>query len=149
RAFFEPYQIRIDQLPGEVDFEKDGVPRAFDCHLDSPTFLFVRGDDKNPVKDQPLSPGVPRLLALGELDIQPVKLSATAQTPGLRPFVLENYLRAAEKRIAGARSELEKARKDLSEIERTVQKEAAKPVPPAAEEAKPIIQETFAAARPE
>jgi hypothetical protein len=149
RAFFEPYQIRIDQLPGEVDFEKDGVPRAFDCHLDSPTFLFVRGDDKNPVKDQPLLPGVPRLLALGELDIQPVKLSATAQMPGLRPFVVENYLRAAEKRIAGARAELEKARKDLVEIERTVQKEATKPAPPAADEAKPIIQETFAAARPE
>ena len=45
RAFFEPYQIRTDLLPGEADFEKDGLPRAFDCNLDTPTFLHIRGDD--------------------------------------------------------------------------------------------------------
>src|SRR5437667_1238798 len=50
RAFFEPYQVRTDQVPGEADYEKDGIPRAFDCHLDAPTYRFVRGDEKQPVK---------------------------------------------------------------------------------------------------
>ncbi|MDA1230868.1 MAG: DUF1549 domain-containing protein, partial [Planctomycetota bacterium] len=39
RAFFEPYQVRTDIINGEVDFEKDGLPRAFDCNLDAPTYL--------------------------------------------------------------------------------------------------------------
>ncbi len=39
RAFFEPYQVRTDEVPGEADPEKDGIPRAFDCNLDAPTYL--------------------------------------------------------------------------------------------------------------
>ena len=45
RAVFEPYQVRTDRAPGESNFEKDGLPRVFDCNLDAKTFLFVRGDD--------------------------------------------------------------------------------------------------------
>jgi hypothetical protein len=109
RAFFEPYQVRIDQVPGEVDLEKDGLPRAFDCHLEAPTYLFQRGDEKQPVKDKPLTPGIPELLALGALDIQPVSLRAEAHSPGLRSFVLEDHLQAVERRIMVARESLEKA----------------------------------------
>src|SRR5437867_6668233 len=36
RALFEPYQIRTEMVPGQLDFEKDGIPRAFDAHLDVP-----------------------------------------------------------------------------------------------------------------
>jgi hypothetical protein len=106
RAFFEPYQLRIDELPGEVDLEKDGLPRAFDCNLDAPTYRFVRGDEKQPVKSKPLAPGVPALLALGDLDIHSVHLPAVASFPGLRSFVLADHLRAAERRIAAARQAL-------------------------------------------
>ena len=48
RAFFEPYQVRTDMVPGESDFEKDGIPRAFDCNLEVRTFLHIRGDDRRP-----------------------------------------------------------------------------------------------------
>src|SRR5262245_14227403 len=58
RAFFEPYQVRTDQLPGEADYQKDGLPRVFDCNLAAPTYLFVRGDDRQPKKDQVIEPGV-------------------------------------------------------------------------------------------
>ena len=51
RAFFEPYQVRIDKVPGEIDLERDGMPRVFDCHLDVPTYRFVRGDEKHPVTE--------------------------------------------------------------------------------------------------
>ena len=30
--------MRTDLVPGEADFEKDGIPRAFDCNLDAPTY---------------------------------------------------------------------------------------------------------------
>ena len=45
RAIFEPYQLRTEMLPGEADFEKDGIPRAFDAHLDVATHLHVGGDE--------------------------------------------------------------------------------------------------------
>ena len=39
RAIFEPHQVRLDPIPGETDFEKDGLPRVFDDHTDLETFL--------------------------------------------------------------------------------------------------------------
>jgi mono/diheme cytochrome c family protein len=114
RAFFEPYQIRTDEVPGEPDLEKDGIPRAFDCNLSAPTYRFERGDERRPLKDSPLSPGLPALLALGELSIEPVVLPPEAREPGLRPFVLEDQLRAAEGRVTAAQAALEQARKDLA-----------------------------------
>jgi hypothetical protein len=102
RAVFEPYQLRTDEVPGEVDLEKDGIPRAFDCNLDAPTYRFERGDERRPLADA-VPPGVPALLALDGLQIQPVALTAEARAPGLRLFVLEDHLRAAEGRIASAR----------------------------------------------
>ncbi len=116
RAFFEPYQIRTDQLPGEPDFEKDGLPRVFDCNLDAPTYLFVRGDEKRRVKDKPLAPSLPPILALDELKIQSVTLPAEAHQPGLRSFILEDHLRAAERQLTMAREGPERARKALAEI---------------------------------
>ena len=50
RAFFEPYHIRIDRVPGQPDRTKAGLPRAFDDFLETPTYLFVRGDETTPDK---------------------------------------------------------------------------------------------------
>ena len=107
RAFFEPYQVRTDQLPGEIDLEKNGLPRVFDCNLTAPTYLFVRGNEQQPRKEKPLLPGLPPLLALGELKIEPVELPAEAHTPGLRAFVLEDHLHAAAAQTAAARAALD------------------------------------------
>jgi mono/diheme cytochrome c family protein len=107
RAFFEPYQVRMDQVAGEIDYEKDGLPRVFDCNLEAPTYLFIRGDDRNPAKDRPLSPALPRVLTWEKLDIQPIPLPPEAHNPGLRPHVLENYLQVERKKLAKARKMLE------------------------------------------
>jgi hypothetical protein len=123
RAFFEPYQIRTEQVPGETDLTKDGIPRAFDCNLDVPTYLFRRGDDRQPVKNRPLAPALPRLLTFAPLDIQPVSLPAEAHTPQLRPFVVENYLRLAAAQVATARAGLEQAKAMLAAAQK--QKPAA------------------------
>jgi hypothetical protein len=117
RAFFEPYQIRTDMLPGEADFEKDGIPRVFDCNLDTPTFLFVRGDEKLPATENPLQPAVPAILSLSELRIESVPLAVQSHSPGLRAFVLENYLKEADHRVSAAHSILEQARKRAAESE--------------------------------
>jgi hypothetical protein len=121
RAFFEPYQLRTDEVPGEVDLARDGIPRAFDCNLDAPTYRFLRGDERQPVKDRPLAPGLPPLLALGPLEIKPVSLPPAAHNPGLRPFVLEDHLRVAEGKVRAAREAHAAARKAEA---RTATKEA-------------------------
>jgi hypothetical protein len=117
RAFFEPYQVRTEQVPGEIDFEKDGIPRGFDCNLDVPTFAFTRGDEKRPETDRPIAPGVPSIVSFGELTIRPVALPPEAQAPGLRSYVLEDHLRVAGKQIAAARAALAKAKSALAEDE--------------------------------
>ncbi|MDG3002635.1 PSD1 and planctomycete cytochrome C domain-containing protein [Paludisphaera mucosa] len=117
RAFFEPYQVRTDQLPGQLDFEKDGLPRVFDCNLDAPTYRFIRGDESRPATDRALKPGVPSALAWADLDIKPVTLPPTASRPGLQPFVLEDQLRAANVLIETAQAEAAKAREHLAAVE--------------------------------
>ena len=52
RAFFEPYHVRLDMVPGTTDLVADGIPRPFDGFLDAETYLFVRGNDKHPDKSQ-------------------------------------------------------------------------------------------------
>jgi hypothetical protein len=111
RTFFEPYQIRTDAVPDEIDFDKAGIPRAFDCNLEAPTFLHVRGDDRHPDKRRVIEPGLPSFLSLGANRIEPVSLPDQVSHPGLRPFVVELYLKAAAQRIAEARTALEAARK--------------------------------------
>jgi len=110
RAFFEPYQVRMEMVPGQPDFEKDGIPRAYDCNLDAPTYRFVRGDEKHPVTDRPLAPGLPGLLALGDLTIRPVSLPATAHSPALRHHVLADQIALAEVQIRAARTALKAAK---------------------------------------
>jgi mono/diheme cytochrome c family protein len=95
RAIFEPYQVRTDLVPGELDVAKDGIPRAFDCNLEAPTYRFVRGDEKQPVTDQPIPPGLPGFLAANGIEITPVNLPSEAHAPQLRPHVKEAYLAAA------------------------------------------------------
>ena len=116
RAVFEPYQIRTEMVPGQADFEKDGIPRAFDAHLEVPTHLHIRGDDRNPDKSCVLEPGVPGCLASDDLRfaIEPVSLPVEAIYPGLREFVVNAHRQAAEHQIAAARSALETAKSTIA-----------------------------------
>jgi len=113
RAFFEPYQIRTDVIGSELDFEKDGLPRAFDCNLDAPTYLHVRGDDRNPDLNLAIHPAVPDFLAFKELAIEPVAMPSKAWNPGLRSTVVEAHLQAANRKIHDAQEVLTQARAQL------------------------------------
>ena len=117
RAIFEPYHARLDELPGETDLEKDGLPRAYDLHLDRPTYLHLKGDEKTPDTNQVIRAAIPAVLAFKQLDIKPVKLPPPAHNPALQPWVLTNHLRAAEEQITIARQAVETAKKKLAEVE--------------------------------
>lgn len=128
RAIFEPYQIRTDAVPGELDYEKNGIPRPFDCNLDVPTYLHIRGDDTRPDKDQTLDPAVPAVLNFKPLSISPIQLPPEAYRPGLRPFVVETHRTAAERALNEARKARDASNERLAELRRRAeQPETATP----------------------
>ncbi|MCA9179035.1 MAG: DUF1553 domain-containing protein [Planctomycetales bacterium] len=110
RAFFEPHQVRIDSVPGVTDLDKNGLARVFDASPDAPTYLHIRGNPDQPDQSQAIAPGVPEVVAAGELTVSPVTLPPEAYHPALRPFVLQDYLAAAEQEIGKAKAALDKAR---------------------------------------
>ena len=103
RAFFEPYQVRVDMIPGEPDLNRDGLPRAFDGP-EVPTYRFVRGQETQPDKSVAISPGIPDLLAFRPLDIRAVRLPETAWQPERRSWVFEAYRADARRRVETAGS---------------------------------------------
>jgi hypothetical protein len=114
RAFFEPYHVRLDVVPGEADLAKDGIPRAFDGQLDTPTYRFVRGQESQPDKSAVITPGVPALLAFKELNIQPVPLPVEAYQPERRAWVLEAHLAAARQELETATATIPKMKQALA-----------------------------------
>ncbi len=115
RAIFEPHQVRLDPVPGEIDFEKDGLPRVFDDHTDLPTFLHKRGNPMTPDKETKITAGVPAFLASFQPAIQPVILPYEAYVPGARDYVQQDRLRRQTSKIETAENELAAARKQLAD----------------------------------
>ncbi len=114
RAVFEPYHVRLDELPGEPDLTRNGLPRAFDLHLDRPTHVHLKGDEKNPDTNRVITAAVPVALAFRQIQPRELQLPATAHSPGLQEHVLSNHLRAAEAALSSASAQLEKARTVLA-----------------------------------
>ncbi len=102
RAFFEPYQVRTDMVPGETDFTKNGIPRAFDALLDAPTYRYIRGNEATPDKSKVIAPGVPEALTEQPLAILPISLPAESWQPERRPDVLEAHISQAREKVAAA-----------------------------------------------
>ena len=76
-------RVRTDRVPGQPDYAKDGLPRVYDAKPKTPTFLFRRGNEKEPDKDTPLKPGVPAVLGARLAAIAPVSLAEGSHLPGL------------------------------------------------------------------
>ena len=148
RAIFEPHQVRLDPVPGETDFEKDGLPRVFDDHLDAPTYLHLRGNPKDPDKSRLIEPGVPAILASFAPAIKQVKLPPYAYAPASREYVMED-------RLLDVRAEVQKAKKELAEArKKAVAAPKKKPEPKkkkesALEQPEFSVQDDFAKHNPE
>ena len=80
RAVFDPHKVRIDAVPGEADTKKDGLARAFDADPKVVTYLYERGDERNPDKAHPLSAGIPQSLGLKFPDVKAVGKSTGRRT---------------------------------------------------------------------
>ena len=141
RAIFEPLHVRLDPWKGETDFEKNGLPRVYDLHLDQPTFLHVRGDEKNEDKSKPLSAGIPQVLEFASFEPASVNLPAASAKPVLLPFVLEDQLHAAERDITAAQKVLDQARQTLAKSPQPAAKPVTKP--------KRLISDDFTSAKPQ
>jgi mono/diheme cytochrome c family protein len=117
RAIFEPHQVRMEMLPGETNLEQDALPRVFDAHLDAPTYLHQRGDEKQIDQSLAMAPGVPAVLTSPAFSVAPVSLPAEAASPSLRPYVRQAHLADADLRIKKAVWDLETARAGLQRVE--------------------------------
>jgi hypothetical protein len=120
RAIFEPHNIRTDRVPGQADTAKDGLVRVFDADAAAKTYLFVRGNEAEPHKDQPLEAAAPAILG-GKLTIEPVELPAEAYYPGLAEFVRHDLREAAQADVAKADVALSAARKAVAALEENSQ----------------------------
>ena len=109
RAFFEPYQVRMDLVPGEADMARDAIPRAYDRDPETPTYRFVRGQETQPDRSRVMTPGVPAVLGVGLPDIRPVHLPPSAWQPERRPWVFETQVRIAQQELETVRTEAARA----------------------------------------
>jgi hypothetical protein len=114
RAFFEPYQVRTDRVPGEANLDKDGLPRVYDADLTAPTHLFVRGNEANPDKSRSFEPSVPALLGGSGLKIEPVNLPLSARAPDRRGFVTAETIATSSRSVETAREAIPKARRNVT-----------------------------------
>ena len=116
RAIFEPYHVRVDQVPGEMDLAVNGVPRAFDGLPDDPTYRLIRGQESQPDKTRSLTPSTPAIFRFAEFAVRPVALPGEAWQPGRRTWVLESQLAAARRQLSQATTALEDVRRKAAEI---------------------------------
>jgi hypothetical protein len=114
RACFEPLDIRTDRVPGQADVNLDGMVRVYDAKAETPTFLFMRGNDKDPVKDKPLTAAVPRLFRDIPFAVEAVSLPSQASYPGLQRFVRDESIATAEVDLKKAEETLVAARDKLA-----------------------------------
>lgn len=118
RAYFEPHEVRIDRVRGQVDTDKDGLSRIFDADLDRPTYLLIRGDVQSPDKDRVLGPATPPVLGGTSGKIEPVTLPLSAYYPDHRSFVHDDLRAQARADLERAKSELASQEAEFAKIER-------------------------------
>jgi len=117
RAFFEPYNVRVDPLPGQTDVDLDGIARVFDADPAASTWLYIRGVESNPDKSKPLEPGVPDALGGIPLHIEPVSLPACSVSPWKQDFVRKDLLAAEAAAVEKARAKVESTRQEIGKQE--------------------------------
>jgi hypothetical protein len=111
RAIFERYNVRTDRVPGVLDTMKDGIPRAYDNALTTSTWFLEAGDERRPVKDEPIPAGVPASLG-GAFAVQQVSLPRLAAKPDRRDFVRKDLLAEVEMTVANAKDPMAKQAAD-------------------------------------
>lgn len=115
RSIFEPHQVRLDRVATESDTTKDGLCRVYDSDLNVATYLYRKGDDRDPDKERPIVPGILQLLGNIPYEVKPIPLPPEVYYPALQPHVRSQLLNAAEAEVAQTATELQKATKESQE----------------------------------
>ncbi len=116
RAVFEPLGVRADAIAGETDINIDGLTRVFDEKPDVATYFFVRGDEKQAVQTQPLSPVLPQVVSKRAFAPEPLILTPEQYHPTLRTQYRNDLLGATERDVVGKRTELAIARAEADRM---------------------------------
>ncbi len=105
RAIFEPHQVRTDAMHSSA--ELPSFPRAYDADPNAMTYIFSRGDDKHPIKEKGMGPGMPYQLPVDiPFEVSAVDLPAAAYLPELTAASEKAELEKAWKRIDEANDKL-------------------------------------------
>ena len=143
RAFFEPYHVRVDALPGQVDVTKNGLARVYDGNLDAATYLHARGEESRAVKNEKILPGPPSFIKSTWEPPESIKLPPEAYRPSLKEFVQHAELTKAQANVTKARAHLQKSQQlNLANTEN--KQPTTKPSGP-----KSVLTDNFAKARPD
>jgi hypothetical protein len=113
RAIFEPHFVRTDRVPGQYDIGTDGLVRVYDVDTNPPTYIFHRGDDRNPNTNNVIAADVPAVFG-GSFAVESVKLPRFASFPDKREFAEQGAIVFAEKAIPPARDALQKVKGDTN-----------------------------------
>lgn len=148
RAVFEPYDVRIDRVPGQANTALDGISRVFDANLETQTFVFHRGNDKEPDKEHPVTPAAPELFQGLRLAQQPVSLPVSATYPGLLPFIRDEMRAATKNERDAAVANLEKAKSAVAGARQRLEA-LTKQTPEVNKPLEPIFVDDFSAPRPD
>jgi len=109
RAIFEPHDMRIDPVGDQSNTDIDGLPRVYDGRLDTPTYLFIRGEEARPDKDHPLAPAVPAALG-GRIEITPLSFPLEIYYPAMGSGGVDRMIQRAETEVAAADTALQAAK---------------------------------------
>ena len=145
RAIFEPYHVRVDAMPGELDLANNGITRVYDGNLDAATYLHERGDESKADKNRKISAAPPAFLASGWEPPKPIDLPLEAWRPDMQDFVQNGYLSQKLARVAEAEVQLKKLKLDKAAQERKRAKSEG--IRPVKDEA--ILTDDFSEPRPD
>ena len=81
-------------------------PGFYDKEVDAPTYLFQRGDERAPDKENPLAPDVPKFFDGTPYQAQAVTLPVESRYPQLKPEFIAVGKENIEERIQQAQQQL-------------------------------------------
>jgi hypothetical protein len=82
--------------------------RVFDEKPDAPTYMYLKGDNRNRIPDKPpVTAGIPSLFASQMPQVGAIELPPEAQYPGLREFIRQEERAKITAELAAARTNLE------------------------------------------
>ena len=116
RAIFEPYHVRLDMLDGQADFRRNGLPRVFDRDIDTPTYLFVRGEESKPDKSRLLAPGVPNFLSIADYKPEAIPLPSSSYQPESREVAIRTYLAQSNEKMASLKKKRDAAQAAMEQL---------------------------------